>query len=288
MIRYVGPIVAVSLLALCGCLAYPYGGYYGYNGYGSYGGYPSYGYPYSSGAPYCAPSYGYSYPYESQYGYGYGYSPGVVVPAPAPPVAVENPPYVIDEYQGRTDGTRRRHLARERWRNRFPNDTETVPGDQVNPDQNQNTASGDSRQWRRDGFANRQMDNSGTTLGNLDPTQRFGSGARNQAQGDFRQRAGTWQGERAREQFMNRGAATQPQVRTPSLGSAPATPQMRQTPLRQPSGPAATPQMRQSPMPRAMMAGAASGVSRPQVGQVRPQTSGQVRTGVREARQRPQ
>ncbi len=312
MVRYLGPIVAVSLLALAGCLTYPYGsGYYGYEGYGEY---PSYGYPYNYpqyGAPYCSPSYGYSCdPYASQYGYGYGcdYAPGVAVPAPAPPVVVENPPpYEVDNpwYPSgdAADARRRRHLAREGWRNRYPNSGDSqsdptrpfVTGDgSLTPGDRQQTA-GD---WRRQRFGNRfpPADNSGTPSGTFDPARRLRSGSRSPAPGDLGQGTGTWQTGRTREPFTSRGMPTQPQMRSApythsNAGPAPVSPQMRQSPMpRQQSGPAGAPQMRTSPSPspRPMMAGTPRTFNRPQVSQARPQVSGQSRGAVREARQRPQ
>ena len=304
MIRYVGPVVLASLLALSGCLAYPYGGYYGsgyggypgYGGYSGYGGYPSYGYPYNSGAPYCPPSYGYSYnPYGSQYGYGYGYSPGVVVPAPAPPVVVEDHIYTDDNSQYASGRRWRRHHAKEGFRDRYPDATDPASGDPAtspDPTAAQRQA---ARQWRREQFANRARptENSPTLPGTLEPNQRLGPGSRTAGTPD--PRAGAWQTGRNREQFTNRSMPTQNRMQAaPQMGSrrgaASATPQMRQNPmLQQQRGPAAAPRMRQAPSttasPRPMMAGAGRSAPRVQAGQARPQAN-QNRGAAREGRLR--
>ncbi|MBW1992617.1 MAG: hypothetical protein JRI59_11025 [Deltaproteobacteria bacterium] len=152
MRRVLGPLVAFSLLALSGCVAYPYGSFYGY---GSYGGYPYSGYPNGSpgyGAPYCPtlPSYGYpydayasAYGYGSYYGYGssygYGCSPEVVVPAPAPPQVVESPypePCPIDdpgEVEEVTENPWTRRHARRRYWQRCPEPSPAVDPDSPAP-----------------------------------------------------------------------------------------------------------------------------------------------------------
>ncbi len=303
MIRRIGSLAVVSLLALCGCVAYPYGGYYGYGGYG---GYPYSAYPYSSG-PYGAPGYSYD-PYASQYGYGYGYSPGVVVPVPAPPVVVENPPSgVVESSQGtwvhQGEIRRSRQLAKERWRDRFNNNNNggsNVPGDQpTNPDSTTPVPPGDSNpntggsgqtagDWRRARFGNglpRTGDGSSSS-GRLDQARRFGPGSVSPSTStDPVQGSGTGQTGRNAHLFMNRGTTARSQMQAapqfrPNMGATPVTPQMRQGPiLRQPGGPAPAPRVSPSPSPRPMMAATPQTAARPQV-------SGQPKGTAREARPR--
>jgi hypothetical protein len=328
MVRYVGLVVAVSLLALSGCVGgYPYG-YNGYGGYGGgyggysgYGGYPAYGSPYGSqqyGAPYCPPPSGYSYdPYAAQYGYGYGSAPGVVVPTPVPPVVVQNPPVgqnpivvenpplgenlpavgnpqddpTTDQMQAR----RRRQLAGEKWKKRYPNSPDPgSTGPQTNSDPTQPPASGEAAlppeakgqaamERRREMLANRSPQSGGATTnsGALDQANR----PRTPMTGDAGRQFETWHGDK-------RNAATQPQMRpqqqaNPFTGAA-QRPQVRQSPVRQPSGPTATPRL-SSPSPRPMMAGAPS-APRGQMSQARGQAQApaQARSGAKPARQAPQ
>ncbi len=309
--RYVGLVAAVSLLALSGCVTYPYGynGYGGYGGYSGYGGYPSYGSPYGSqqygqyGAPYCPPPSGYSYdPYAQPYGYGYGSAPGVVVPAPVPPVVVENPPVVVENppvvdnspssTTTQEDRRRWRQLAREQWRNRHPNSPDpgsTTTGDTTtNTDPTQSAASGDAslnsqtkRQAaleRRQGLMGNQTSRTrgaANSSGFLDQTQRSSASMA----GNARQQAGTWR-------MGNQNAISQSQGRTASQVN-PYAGAAQRTQMRQSGGMVAAPRM-SAASPRPMASGA--GAPRAQVSQARPQaqTAAQARRAGKAGRQAPQ
>jgi hypothetical protein len=309
MVRYVGSVVAVSLLAFCGCGAYgfPYG-----NGYGGYGGYPSYGNPYGSsgyGSPYYPQSYGYSYdPYASQYGYPNGYAapPPVVVGSPPPEVIVEDSRSY--QYPAADSGERRRRwqAAREQYRNRFPN-TPTSEDPQVNPDPTQTPSPGNGSlnpqdprqggQWVRGGGSRSpQVDNSGAASGNWRQSQRLNSGARAPVSGEQGQGVRSWQTGRTTGQFTDGRVQSQPRMRTSPFGgsaatSMPSTPQMRQQPMvRQSGAPAAAPRMSQSPStvrsPRPMASGPTRSAPQPAASQARPRSSGQTRGEARTFGQR--
>uniref|UniRef100_A0A7C3SKV7 Uncharacterized protein n=1 Tax=Desulfobacca acetoxidans TaxID=60893 RepID=A0A7C3SKV7_9BACT len=296
--RYTNAVVAVSLLALSGCLTYPYGGYYGYNGY------PYYGNPYGYQSA-CPPSYGYSYdPYAGSQ-CGYGYSPGVAVPAPAPPVVVENYSGVVEnspDPRAYSSGDRRyRQWDRDRWTNRYSR----TPGSDTSGNQqnSQDSASpslpGESGQtttdWRRDRLGNRMLPSgsAGSSASSTDQTQRPGAGYGSPATSASGQTFRSWQGSRDAKQTMNRNVGAQsplsatPQVR-PNMGTATPAPQMRQSPGRQFGGPATSSRMGAfaSPAPRPMVT--ATPRTQPQVSQARLQVSSQPRATAREVRQKPQ